>query len=81
MGEHNGFALTLVRIGPFLPYVEVAAYEYFGAGLPGVGDVITVNRIIGPEGGGGYETRAYVTRVDGNAVPPIRANELEAESR
>jgi hypothetical protein len=78
MSDDNAFTLTLVRVGRSLPYVDVAAYEYLGTGLPGVGDTITIRRILGPGGGEPHETRAYVTRVDGNTTPPIRATELSA---
>ena len=77
MAENKPFALTLVRVGPYLPYVEADSYEYSGVGLPDVGDTITVSRIAGPNVTS-YETRAYVTRVDGNAKPPLRATEVKA---
>lgn len=78
MGEQKSFALTLVRVGPFLPYVEAGVYEYLGVGLPEVGDTITASRIAGPDGATRDETRAYVTRVDGNATPPLMATEAQA---
>lgn len=76
MDENDTFALTLVKVGPFLPYVEVGMYEYRAVSLPTVGDTITVSRI-GTDAG---ETRAYVTRVDGNASPPLVASEVKATS-
>lgn len=76
MGENKPFSLTLVRVGPFLPYVEADVYEYRGFSLPGVGDTITVSRIEGRDGATPDETRAYVTRVDGNAKPPLMATEV-----
>jgi hypothetical protein len=76
--EKNAFALTLVRVGPFLPYVEAGVYEYLAVGLPDVGDTITVSRIAGADRGTPDETRAYVTRVDGNATPPLMATEVQA---
>ena len=79
MEEKNAFALTLVRVGPFLPYVEAGVYEYVAVGLPDVGDTITVSRIAGIDGATPDETRAYVTRVDGNATPPLMATEAQAK--
>jgi hypothetical protein len=77
VAENNSFALTLVRVGPYLPYVEADSYEYRGVGLPEVGETITVSRIAGRDGATPDETRAYVTRVDGNATPPLRATEVK----
>jgi hypothetical protein len=77
VGDNDTFALTLVKVGPFLPYVEVDMYEYRAVSLPAVGDTITVSRIGATAG----ETRAYVTRVDGNATPPLIASEVEATGR
>jgi hypothetical protein len=77
VGDNDTFALTLVKVGPFLPYVEVDVYEYRADSLPAVGDTITVSRIDATAG----ETRAYVTRVDGNATPPLIASEVEAAGR
>jgi hypothetical protein len=42
MSDERTFAVTLVRVGPGLPYFEVAAYRYTGAWLPVVGDIITI---------------------------------------
>ncbi len=81
MDENDAFALTLVRVGPFLPYVEADVYEYRGVSLPGVGDTITIRRIAGPAGATLDETLAYVTHVDGNATPPLRATEVKATRR
>jgi hypothetical protein len=80
MAEQSTFALTLVRVGPSLPYIDADLYEYVGGSLPAVGDTITVRKIAGRDGGTLYETRAYVTRVDGNAKPPLRATEVQADT-
>jgi hypothetical protein len=67
------FAVTMVRPG-VMPTFEIAAYEYFGRGLPLVGETIVLRRT------GGLDTDevvlGYVTRVDPLARTPIAVTEV-----
>jgi hypothetical protein len=67
------FAVTMVRPG-VIPTFEIGAYEYFGRGLPLVGETIVMRRT------GGSDTDevvlGYVTRVDPLARMPIAVTEV-----
>ena len=72
MSEERTFAVTLVTVGPGLPYFDVGAYRYTAEWLPVVGDVITVTKA-GPTGDEADEgILAYVTQVIPSSDTPIR---------
>ena len=77
--EHVGlepartFSVTMVRPG-VMPTFETGAYEYFGRGLPLVGETILLRRTEGPEAG--EVLQAYVTRVNPSSKTPIAVTEI-----
>jgi hypothetical protein len=75
MSDERTFAVTLVRVGPGLPYFEVAAYRYTGAWLPVVGDIITITPATSTDTDEPEQLLAYVTRVSPTADTPIRVTE------
>ena len=75
MSEERTFVVTLVRVGPGLPYFEVGAYRYTGAWLPVVGDLITITRASSTDTDETATLLAYVTRVDPTSETPIRVTE------
>ena len=72
MSDERTFAVTLVRIGPGLPYFEVGAYRYTAEWLPVVGDIITVTQAVSADGEAPEQLLGYVTRVDPTSDTPIR---------
>jgi hypothetical protein len=78
MDDPRTFKVKLVRVGPGLPYIEVGAYEYVAELLPGPGETITVNRVVGGGGDARVEVRGYVTRVDPTAEMPISVTEVDS---
>jgi hypothetical protein len=77
MPEERTFVVTMVRVGPGLPYFEVDAYRYTAAWLPAVGDLITITRASSTDTGEPTTLLAYVTRVDPTADTPIRVTEAK----
>ena len=80
MEPARAFSVTMVRPG-IVPSFEVGAYEYFGRGLPLVGEIIVLRRTEGPDAG---ETlQGYVTRVNPDSESPIAVTEVPqaAEAR
>jgi hypothetical protein len=67
------FSVTMVRPG-VMPTFEVGAYEYFGRGLPLVGETIVLRRTDGGETD--EVVLGYVTRVDPLADTPIAVTEV-----
>ena len=67
------FSVTMVRPG-VVPSFEVGAYEYFGRGLPLVGETILMRRADGPQDG--ESLRCYVTRVNPSSDSPIAVTEV-----
>jgi len=63
----------MVRPG-VVPSFEVGAYEYFGRGLPLVGETILMRRTDGPQDG--ESLRGYVTRVNPSSDSPIAVTEV-----
>jgi len=77
--EHDRtYAVTLMRPGPALPYIEVGAYRYVAGWLPSPGDTITVSRATGAGDEDPVEVRGFVTRVDPAAETPISVTELKS---
>jgi hypothetical protein len=74
------FAVTLVRVGPALPYFEVGAYRYTGDRLPQVGETILVSRAAAEEGEASPNLRAYVTRINPFSDTPISVVELDGST-
>ena len=68
--------MTLVRVGPGLPFFERGAYRYTGTWLPLVGDLITVTRASGAEDEG-EELLGYVTWVNAASDTPIRVTQAK----
>jgi hypothetical protein len=56
------------------PSFEVGAYEYFGRGLPLVGETILMRRTDGSLKG--EAVQGYVTRVNPSSNAPIAVNEV-----
>lgn len=77
MSEERTFVVTMVRVGPGLPYFEVGAYRYTGAWLPVVGDLITITRASSTDTDEPARLLAYVTRVDPTSETPIRVTEAK----
>ena len=77
MSEERTFVVTMVRVGPGLPYFEVDAYRYTGAWLPVVGDLITITRASSTDTDEPATLLAYVTRVDPTSEKPIRVTEAK----
>jgi hypothetical protein len=77
MSEERTFVVTMVRVGPGLPYFEVGAYRYTGAWLPVVGDLITITRASSTDTDEPATLLAYVTRVDPTSETPIRVTEAK----
>ena len=69
----RAFSVTMVRPG-VVPSFEVGAYEYFGRGLPLVGEIILMRRTEGPEAGEALQ--GYVTRVNPGSDSPIAVTEV-----
>jgi hypothetical protein len=63
----------MVRPG-IVPSFEVGAYEYFGRGLPLVGETILMRPTDGPKDG--EALRGYVTRVNPFSDSPIAVTEV-----
>jgi hypothetical protein len=80
MGDERTFTVTLVKVGPGLPYFEVGAWTYTAEWLPEVGDTIAVSRLAHPDGGAPDETWGFVTRVDPMADTPISVTEVAGAS-
>jgi hypothetical protein len=80
VSEDRTFAVTLVRIGPGLPYFEVGAYRYTAEWLPVVGDIITVTKAVAPDGERPEQILAYVTQVNPTADTPIRVTHAKGVS-
>lgn len=80
MEPARAFSVTMVRPG-LVPSFEVGAYEYFGRGLPLVGEIIVMRRTEGPEAGDAMQ--GYVTRVNPESDSPIAVTEVPhaAEAR
>ncbi len=73
----RAFMVTMVRPG-VMPSFEVGAYEYFGRGLPLVGETIVIRRTHGPEAG---EVRqGYVTRLNPDSDTPIAVTEVARDA-
>ena len=64
------FVATAIRAN------EVGAYEYYGRGLPLVGQIIVIHRVHGPDAG--EATQGYVTRLNLDSNPPIAVTEVVA---
>jgi hypothetical protein len=77
MGDERVFAVTLVKVGPALPYIEVGAWQYTGEWLPQVGDTIAVRKPSDLNGAEPEETWGFVTRVTPTAETPISVTELK----
>lgn len=73
----RAYSVTMVRPG-VVPSFEVGAYEYFGRGLPLVGQIIVIHRTQGP--GAGEATQGYVTRLNLDSNPPIAVTEVASTS-
>ena len=69
----RAFSVTMVRPG-VVPSFEVGAYEYYGRGLPLVGEIILMRRTDGPDAG--ESVQGYVTRVNQASVSPIAVMEV-----
>ena len=69
----RAFSVTMVRPG-VVPSFEVGAYEYFGRGLPLVGEIILMRRTEGPDAGEALQ--GYVTRVNPASDSPIAVTEV-----
>jgi hypothetical protein len=69
----RAYSVTMVRPG-VVPSFEVGAYEYFGRGLPLVGQIIVIHRTQGPDAG--EATQGYVTRLNLDSNPPIAVTEV-----
>jgi len=69
----RAYSVTMVRPG-VVPSFEVGAYEYFGRGLPLVGEIILIQRVAGPDAG--EVTQGYVTRLNLDSNPPIAVTEV-----
>ena len=69
----RAYSVTMVRPG-VVPSFEVGAYEYFGRGLPMVGEIIVIHRTQGPHAG--EATQGYVTRLNLDSNPPIAVTEV-----
>ena len=80
MSDERTFAVTLVRIGPGLPYFEVGAYRFTAEWLPVVGDIITVTKAVGADDEPPEQLLAYVTRVDPTSDTPIRVTQAKGIS-
>jgi hypothetical protein len=81
MGDERTFTVTLVKVGPGLPYFEVGAWTYTAEWLPEVGDTIAVSRLCDPDGAAPEETWGFVTRVDPVADTPISVTEVTSAPR
>lgn len=79
MGDERTYPVTLVKIGPALPYFEVGAWAYTAEWLPEVGDTIAVRRLSDPNGAEPQEAWGFVTRVNPAAETPISVTELTSE--
>ena len=73
----RAYSVTMVRPG-VVPSFEVGAYEYFGRGLPLVGQIIVIHRTHGPDAG--EATQGYVTRLSLDSNPPIAVTEVAGTS-
>lgn len=73
MSEERTFAVTLVTVGPGLPYFDVGAYRYTAEWLPVVGDIITVTKAAATEDEAHEQILVYVTQVNPSSDTPIRA--------
>ena len=73
MAPPQTFSVTMVRPG-VVPSFEVGAYEYFGRGLPLVGETILMRRTDGPQAGEALQ--GYVTRVNPSSDSPIAVTEV-----
>lgn len=71
----RAYSVTMVRPG-VVPSFEVGAYEYYGRGLPLVGQIIVIHRVHGPDAG--EATQGYVTRLNLDSNPPIAVTEVVA---
>jgi hypothetical protein len=71
------FSVTLVKVGPTLPYFEVGAYRYTAEWLPRVGETISISRATGEAGDATEMLRGYVTRVSPASDTPISVVEVE----
>lgn len=80
MSEERTFVVTMVRVGPGLPYFEVGAYRYTSEWLPAVGDLITITRASQADADEPADLLAYVTRVDPTSETPIRVTEAKGVS-
>jgi hypothetical protein len=78
MGDERTFSVTLVKVGPGLPYFEVGAWEYTAEWLPQVGDTIAITRISGPDAGEPEQAWGFVTRVNPTGQTPISVTELKS---
>ena len=74
----RAYSVTMVRPG-IVPSFEVGAYEYFGRGLPLVGETIVMRRTDGP--GAGEVLQGYVTRVNPSSETPIAVTEVAASDQ
>jgi hypothetical protein len=77
MEPARAFSVTMVRPG-VMPSFEVGLYEYFGRGLPLVGETILLRRTEGPEAGAVLQ--GYVTRVNPSSDTPIAVTEVAQAS-
>lgn len=77
MWEEKTYAVTLVRIGPGLPFFERGAYRYTGTWLPLVGDLITVTRASSSDADEREELLGYVTWVNAASDTPIRVTQAK----
>jgi hypothetical protein len=77
MWEEKTYSVTLVRVGPGLPFFERGAYRYTGSWLPLVGDLITVTREAGDDGDEREELLGYVTWVNAASDTPIRVTQAK----
>jgi hypothetical protein len=73
----RAYGVTMVRPG-VVPSFEVGAYEYYGRGLPLVGEIIVIRRIQGPDAG--ETTQGYVTRLNLDSNPPIAVTAVVSAS-
>ncbi len=73
----RAFGVTMVRPG-VMPSFEVGVYEYYGRGLPLVGETIVIRRTQGPEAG--EVKQGYVTRLNPESDTPIAVTEVARDA-
>jgi hypothetical protein len=79
MGREHTYAVTLIKAGVGIPYVEVGAYRYTADWLPQVGETIPIRSAAAPEGEG-QELQGYVTKVNPVSDAPISAVVVQGQS-